>query len=232
MHNFENISTIAFDADDTLWVNELNFRETEAAFYRLMEEYGKEEDLWESLFDSEMKNIPVFGFGAKTLVICMMETAAKFSGGKTDSVLVDRIIELGRELVSKPMVLFDGTEEVLSELKKRYNLILATKGDLLEQERKIRKSGLAGYFGHIEIMSDKKKENYARLLDKTDCRPENFLMVGNSVKSDIVPVLEIGGYAIHIPYHIVWEYEKHEEEIRNPRFMKAENISALKGILL
>jgi putative hydrolase of the HAD superfamily len=138
--------------------------------------------------------------------------------------LISKTIEIGHELLMKPVELLDGVPETLESLKGKYRLVVATKGDLLDQERKLKKSGLQDHFHHIEIMSDKKESDYQKLLKHLDCGPEQFLMLGNSIKSDILPVLEIGGFAAHIPYHVTWTYEQHDLQLEHERFMEFKNI--------
>lgn len=202
------IKIIAFDADDTLWVNEPYYRETEAAFTRLLTDYLPEEEIGKLLFEMETRNIKLYGYGVKGFMLSMIETALQIVDGESANKIISQIIELGKALLHPPMVLLDGVTETLAALnKKELKLILVTKGDLLDQERKLKKSGLARCFHHIEIMSNKNNEDYQNLLDRLEITPEEFLMVGNSIKSDVLPVLSIGSYAIHIPYHTNWAHE-------------------------
>jgi len=205
-HNFKYIG---FDADDTLWVNEPYYRETENAFCTLMASFMPKEQLNAELLKIEIQNLELYGFGAKSFVLSMIETAHKISKNKINGQTVNKILNLGKDLINKPLVLLDGVEMLLNELyQKNYKLIIATKGDLLDQERKLKNSKLTKYFHHIEIMSDKKPSNYAKLLKHLDVVAQDFLMIGNSLKSDCIPVLDIGGYAVHIPYHTTWVHEK------------------------
>jgi len=228
------IKVIGFDADDTLWVNEPYFQETEKKFCLLLSEYLKSEDITAELLKTEMQNIELYGFGAKSFMLSMIETANRISDRKVSSSIIDEIIKLGKELLDKPVELLDGVEDVLQKLYGKYKLIVATKGDLLDQERKLRKSGIAKYFHHVEIMSDKKEENYKSLLNHLEILPENFLMVGNSFKSDILPVVNLGGYGIYIPYHVTWQHEKIDETISNgnERIKQIKEISELLEYLL
>lgn len=222
---------IAFDADDTLWVNEPYFQETEKIFCKLMDNYLPPAETSRELLKTELKNISLYGFGVKSFVLSMIETAARVSDGQADMELAGKIIEMGQVLLRKPVELLDGVKEVLQELNGTYYLVLATKGDLLDQERKLQKSGLDKYFHHIEIMSDKKEEDYRKLFKRLNCRPEHFLMVGNSYKSDILPVLELGGYAIYIPYHTTWAHEQADEEFESPNCYKINCFSELITLL-
>jgi len=219
-----NIKVIAFDADDTLWVNEPYFREAEEKFSNLLEDYLPHHSVQKELFKTEMDNLKLYGYGVKSFMLSMVETIANITDNKADIKLVNKALAFGRELLNKPIILLDGVEDVLKSLNGSYRLVMATKGDLLDQERKLIKSGLESHFHHIEIMSDKKVSDYAKLLKHLDCKPEHFLMIGNSVKSDVMPVLELGGHAIHVPYHTTWAYEKVDIKIKNPKFFEAETI--------
>src|SRR5690606_6209055 len=183
------------------------------------------------LFKTEMKNLHLYGYGVKGFILCMIETASRISNRTVSLELIDEIIAIGQELLQKPIELLQGVSEVLEELKGKYRLIVATKGDLLDQERKLKNSGLESYFHHIEIMSDKKVSDYKKLLKHLDCKPENFLMLGNSIKSDILPVLELGGYAAHIPYHVTWAHEHHEIQQQDPDFIQLTKINEILSYL-
>jgi putative hydrolase of the HAD superfamily len=204
----QSIKIIAFDADDTLWVNEPHYRNCENQAIKLLSPYGTENEIMQNLFQTEMQNLATYGYGAKSFALSMIETALKFSNFQISPTVIGQIIKLGKELINQELELLPDVKDVLAKLAKQYPLVLATKGDLLDQERKLSKSGLDKCFHHIEVMSDKKKENYARLLKNLNCLPEEFLMLGNSLKSDIIPVLELGGQAIYIPYHTTWEHER------------------------
>ncbi|MDR2235760.1 MAG: HAD family hydrolase [Chryseobacterium sp.] len=219
-----HITTIAFDADDTLWINEPYFQEAEKEFCRLLEDYLPQHSVSQELFKTEMKNLHLYGYGVKGFMLCMVETVSRISGGTASLQLIDKTIEIGQELLQKPIELLEGVKETLESLKGKYRLVVATKGDLLDQERKLKNSGLLDYFHHIEIMSDKKESDYRKLLKHLDCQPEHFLMLGNSIKSDILPVLEIGGFAAHIPYHVTWSHEQHEHHLEHDRFMELKSI--------
>lgn len=223
----KQIKVIAFDADDTLWVNEPYFREAEDKFCALLEEFLPRHQVAQELFKVEMQNLELYGYGVKAFMLSMMETALRICEKHLAPEVLERIIEIGREQLDKPVVLLEGVQDVLESLKGRYRLVVATKGDLLDQERKLQRSGLAHYFHHIEIMSDKKIKDYQKLIKHLDCQPEEFLMVGNSLKSDILPVLEIGGHAVHIPYHITWQHETVETEVEHANFRKMGQIVEL-----
>lgn len=226
----KKIKVIAFDADDTLWVNEPYFRETEAKFSQLLKKYLPEEEVDTVLFSVEMKNLELYGYGIKGFVLSMVEAVLKITEGKGDLELVSKVLSFGKEMLTKPVELLDGVGEVLKSLNGTYKVVLATKGDLLDQERKLIKSGLEKHFHHIEVMSDKKPTDYKKLLQHLDCKPEHFLMVGNSVKSDVLPVLEIGGNAIHVPFHTTWAHEEVEVK-ENDTFPVVENIAEVVNLL-
>ncbi|MBB6236777.1 putative hydrolase of the HAD superfamily [Pedobacter sp. AK013] len=219
------ITVIAFDADDTLWVNEPYFRETEEHFAGLLEDFMPRHSILAELYKTEMVNLPLYGYGIKGFMLSMTETAMKISLGKIDPIIVEKILELGKEMLNKPVVLLDGVEEVLKTLIGKYKLVVATKGDLLDQQRKLTKSGLDHYFHHIEIMSDKQEKDYQKLIKHLDCKPEEFLMLGNSLKSDVLPVLNIGGHAVHIPFHITWVHESIDHTIEHANFYQMESLS-------
>ena len=227
----KHIKVIAFDADDTLWVNEPYFRETEKEFTKLLKDYLPEDAIDKELLKIEIGNIPIYGYGIKGFMLSMIETASKIAGDSVDIELVNKIIALGKNMLNKPVELLDGVEAVLKSLNGDYKLVLATKGDLLDQERKLIKSGLEKHFHHIEVMSDKKTSDYKKLLKHLDCKPEHFLMVGNSVKSDIIPVLEIGAKAIHVPFHTTWIHEEVNSSLTNFDYLEVENISVISKFL-
>ena len=223
----DRIKIIGFDADDTLWINEPYYLETEKQFCQLLQDYHNSESISKELFKTEMQNLDIYGFGAKSFVLSMIETTLKITEKENAGHYIDKVLQLGKELIHKPLVLLDKVEDTLKSLKEKgYKLILATKGDLLDQERKLRNSGLEEYFHHIEIMSNKKEEDYRKLIAHMDIKAEEFIMIGNSLKSDILPVINIGGQAIYIPYHTVWLHEQIDEDsIENNNFHKAESIS-------
>ncbi len=225
------IKTIAFDADDTLWVNEPYFREAEEKFASLLEDYLPAHSTLKELYKQELENLPVYGYGIKGFMLSMIETAMEITSNNLPDQMVPSIIQIGRDMLAKPVELLPGVEEVLQNLNGDYRIVLATKGDLLDQERKLNKSGLESHFHHIEIMSEKKTNDFQKLIKHLDIAPEEFLMVGNSLKSDILPVLDLGGNAIHIPFHITWVHERIEHEVEHPNFRKAEKISEVENLL-
>lgn len=226
-----NITTIAFDADDTLWVNEPYFQEAEKQFCQLLGNYLPQHSVSQELFKTEMKNLHLYGYGIKGFMLCMIETANRVTNKTVSLDVINKIIKIGHELLQKPTELLDGVQETLDNLKDNYRLIVATKGDLLDQERKLKKSGLEHYFHHIEIMSEKKVADYQKLLKHLDCKPENFLMLGNSIKSDIIPVLELGANAAHIPYHVTWTHEQLEHNLKHDSFIELKTINEITNYL-
>lgn len=227
----DKIEFIAFDADDTLWENELHCQDFERKFCHLLADHLPAPAVSRELLNTEMKNLHIYGYGLKGMMLSMIETTCRITGKDGNIGCIEEIIKIGQELLEKPVELLEGSKEVLAQLCGRYKLILATKGDLFDQQRKIAASGLQKYFCHIEIMSDKKSADYRKLLNSVGCLPENFLMVGNSIKSDILPVLELGGYAIHIPHHVTWAHEQYEGEINHPRYLSLDTIKKVPGYL-
>lgn len=209
------IKVIAFDADDTLWINEPYFRDAEKEFVKLLKGYGTESEIDQAVFKKEIKNLNLYGYGIKGFVLSMVECALELSGNKINAKVIESILSIGKEMLDKPVELLDGVEEVLQELQGKYKLIVATKGDLLDQEKKIEKSGLLKYFHHIEVMSDKKEKDYYKLLKRLEIKPSELLMVGNSLKSDVLPLIKIGASAIHIPFHTTWIHERVSKEERS-----------------
>jgi putative hydrolase of the HAD superfamily len=225
------LKIIAFDADDTLWHNEAYFQETEKKFCILLENYLPQHTIARELLLTEIKNIELYGYGIKAFILSMIETAIRITDKSIPNEAIDQIIGYGQELLNKPVDLMDGVEDVLQHLKGKYRLVMATKGDLLDQERKLKKSGLENYFHHIEIMSEKKEDDFRKLIKHLDIPPEQFAMIGNSLKSDIVPVLNLGGHAFHIPYHVTWAHERVETQIKNEKFTELNSIHELLNYL-
>lgn len=219
------IKVIAFDADDTLWENETFFRESENEFCELLKEYISEEQLIEKLLKVEHKNISSYGYGIKGFMLSMIETAIDVSNGKVSNEIIQSILEIGNKMLLKSVEILDGVNDVLENLHPKYKLVVLTKGDLLDQERKLSKSNLQKYFHHVEIVSEKNEHGYQRILNHLEIEAHEFLMIGNSLKSDIIPVLNVGGHAFHIPFHTTWELEKVEGEIEHPKFKELKTIS-------
>jgi putative hydrolase of the HAD superfamily len=228
------IKVISFDADDTLWVNEPYFQKIAEKFYLILKKYAPKDEISEKLYKTEINNLVSYGYGVKGCVLSMLEAAVKISKYNITPHEVEKILNLAKELISKPLILLDNVEQVLKKLSEEYKLIIATKGDLLDQRRKLKQSGLSKYFHHIEVMTGKMEENYLHLLSRIETKPANFLMIGNSVKSDILPVINIGGHAIHIPYHVTWQHELSGDSsiCREDRFQEVKEIKNILEILL
>lgn len=222
---------IAFDADDTLFVNETYFLEIEEKFCGLMKKYVTHQNISDELFQIEIDNIKIYGYGIKAYILSMIEAALKISNATIPIEVIEKIVGYGKELLEKPIVLLDGVEETLEALYGKYKLVVATKGDLLDQRRKLHDSGLGKYFHHIEVMSDKQEKDYSDLLKRLDIHPSEFLMIGNSLKSDVLPVLNIGGQAVHIPFHTTWAHERIDFKIEHDNFYSFEKLTDILRII-
>ncbi len=225
--NPDQIKVIAFDADDTLFVNEPYFEETEKKFVILMQDYLSHQGLSQELFKTEIANLPLYGYGIKGYILSMIEAALLISDQTISVNVVSKILEYGKELLQKPIELLEGVEDTLRALHGSYKLVVATKGDLLDQRRKLHNSGLGKYFHHIEVMSDKQEKDYSDLLKRLEISPDAFFMVGNSLKSDVLPVLAIGGHAVHIPFHTTWLHERIDHKVTHERFKALGRIDEL-----
>ena len=198
---------IAFDADDTLWHNERLYVSAQARFVELLAHYHSPEWIHERLYQTEMANLQHFGYGIKAFALSMIETAIELTEGRIFGQDVQALIVLAKEMLNAEVELLDHVAETVAELAQTYPLMVITKGDLLDQETKISRSGLGHHFKYIEVVSAKTREAYKRLLKQHAIKPERFLMVGNSLRSDILPILELGGQAVYIPYHLTWMHE-------------------------
>lgn len=207
----KSIKVIGFDADDTLWSNAVYFKEAEQVFQRLLMPYVSIDTLKTELYATESKNMEWYGYGAMAFTLSMIETAIRVTGGAVSADIIADIMQAGRSILEKPIELFPGVREVLPQLQHQYRLVVVTKGDLLDQERKLNNSGLVPYFQHIEVVSEKHEANYEQLVQFMGIQPAEFLMVGNSLKSDVIPVLSIGGHAVHVPYEMEWVHEMAEK---------------------
>lgn len=225
--SMHNIKAIAFDADDTLWVNEPYFQETERKFCALLEDYLPHHTISQELYQTEVQNMALYGYGVKAFMLSMVETAIRISGGTLPNEILGRIIQYGKEHLDKPIEMLDDVEHVLKSLNGKYRLVLATKGDLLDQERKLKKSQLERYFHHIEIMSEKHEADYLKLIRHLDIAPEQFMMIGNGLKSDVLPVLAIGGHAIHVPFHTTWLHEQIDVSVTHEKFRQVDKLSEI-----
>jgi len=227
----ENIDWIAFDADDTLWHNEPFFDEAQQRFAQLFQNYVSHQEALQVIFQHQVNNLPLYGFGIKAFTLSMMDSALEITQGNLTGKTVEMILQIGRDLLQKPVELLPEVVGVLTELQKKYKLIVATKGDLKDQHRKLHDSGLGSYFHRIEVLSDKTTVDYQKMLHRLDCKPERFVMIGNSLRSDVLPVLQLGGHAFHIAYHTTWEYEKIDFELQHENFRTLSNLNELLRIL-
>ena len=226
--SFMHIKTIFFDADDTLWVNETHYRNTERAFFKLI---GlNEQDGIRELLHTEMQNMPLYGYGAKAFTLSMLETAQRILGAQQAAAVTAPVLELGKKLIAAPMELLPGVRQTLQELAPFYTLAVATKGDLLDQQRKLQNSGLRDFFAHAEIMTDKTPQAYLNLCRALKTEPAHTLMVGNSLRSDILPALEAGLQAVYIPCQDGWIYEE-APNTPLPDFVTLKNIQELPALL-
>jgi putative hydrolase of the HAD superfamily len=227
-----NLKVIAFDADDTLWVNETYFRDAEDEFAQLLNDYETENKIHQELFKKEIENLKIYGYGVKGFMLSMIESALELSNNQIEPNTINKILEIGKDMLEKPIELLDGVEEVLQSLHGKYKLIVATKGDLLDQERKLERSGILKYFHHVEVMSEKKVPDYKKLIGHLDIHPSELLMIGNSLKSDVLPLLEIGASAIHVPFHTTWAHEEvNEKQSQNKDFKTISNIKEVLDLL-
>ena len=225
---FTHIKTIFFDADDTLWQNETHYRQTEKQLFALL---GlNEKDGTRELLQTEMQNLPLYGYGAKGFTLSMLETAQRVLGPQKAAAVTGPVLELGKKLISAPMELLPHVRETLQELAPFYTLAVATKGDLLDQQRKLKNSGLTSFFAHAEIMTDKTPQAYLNLCRALKTEPAHTLMVGNSVRSDILPPLEAGLQAVYIPCVCGWIYEE-APNTPLPDFVTLKNIQELPALL-
>lgn len=206
--DYRTVEVVAFDADDTLWVNEPFFRESERRFCALVAPWAGAEEAVERLYAREVANMPLYGYGVKACVLSMVETALELGGERLPASVVGELLALGRDQLQRPVELLPGVRETLRRLQGRYRLAVVTKGDLLDQRRKLRLSGLAPCFDAVEVMADKDEAAYGEVMRRLGVDPGAFLMVGNSLRSDVLPVVTLGGRAVHIPFGETWRHEE------------------------
>ena len=223
-----NKRIIGFDADDTLWENEVFFHQAQMKFIDL---HPHIKDPEEVIFQIEKENIKFYGYGIKGFVLSLLEASVRFSNNQPDLQNIAKIIKIGKGMLAQPIQLLPEVKDTLRHLSEHYTLIMITKGDLLDQQKKVRGSGLEKYFRSIEIVSEKNEQTYLEILNKNNILPEYFLMVGNSLKSDILPVTKIGGTGIYIPHKFTWRYEELDGTCDLERFVKLKTISNLKVLL-
>lgn len=219
------IEVIGVDADDTLWHSEGHFHVTEQRYVELLEPWVEPEAVHTALVETERRNLAVFGYGVKGFTLSMIETALTLTGHRIDGNAIERILTMGKELMGHPVELLDGVADTLGELGGAgHRLVLISKGDLFHQESKVAASGLGDIFESVEIVAEKDPATYARVLLRLGARPSRFCMIGNSVRSDIAPVLELGGAGVHVPYRITWELEHAEVDESHPRLARVREI--------
>jgi putative hydrolase of the HAD superfamily len=225
------LTTIGFDADDTLWQNEQFYRLTESHFTELLADYAEGPTISGRLLDAEKRNLQHYGFGIKGFTLSMIETAIEITEGKVPASVIAQILDTGRDLLSHPVETMPHVRETLGALADTYLLVMITKGDLFDQERKLAQSGLGDFFHAVEIVSDKTAVTYRRIFSKIGGGPERAMMVGNSLKSDIVPAIAAGSYGVFVPHELTWVLEHVEEPSEAPRFRKIEHLGELRGLI-
>ena len=223
------VELIGLDADDTLWHSEGHYAVTQERFSELLSDWVDAERIADALLETERRNLAIFGYGVKGFTLSMIETSIALTGGEIDGRHIERIIEFGKEMLGHPVELLDGVADTLAELSDRYRLALITKGDLFHQESKVAASGLADVFERVEIVAEKDAPTYRRILESAVLGPERFCMIGNSLRSDISPVLDLGGAGIHVPYHVTWEMEHAEIDESHPRLRRVADIRQAPG---
>lgn len=225
------ISMIGFDADDTLWQNEQYYRFTEDSFRQLLAEYAEGDHVSEQLLEAEKRNLAHYGFGIKGFTLSMIETALEITEGKVPSSVIGEILSIGRELLKHPVECLPHARDALEALRGQYFLVLITKGDLFDQERKLAQSGLGDFFDAVEIVSDKSATTYRRIFGKHGEGPERAMMVGNSLKSDVVPAIAAGAWGVFVPHELTWVLEHVEKPAEAPRFREIGDLGELPGLI-
>ncbi|MCP4561512.1 MAG: HAD hydrolase-like protein [Bosea sp.] len=227
----DNLTTIGFDADDTLWQNEQFFRLTEDRFVALLGEHGEAAEISGKLLEAEKRNLAFYGFGIKGFTLSMIETALEVTRGQVPPAVIGEILSAGREMLAHPVETLPHAQDTLAALAGRYRLVLITKGDLFDQERKLAQSGLGDFFDAVEIVSDKSAATYEKLFARHGDGPRRALMVGNSLKSDIVPALAAGAWAVHVPHALTWALEHAEEPTGHERYRALPDLAGLAAVL-
>jgi putative hydrolase of the HAD superfamily len=225
------ITTLGFDADDTLWQNEHFFRLTQQRFADFLADYADPSMLGPRLLDAERRNLKLYGFGIKGFVLSMVETAIEVTEGRVPGSVVAKILDAGREMLAHPVDLLPGVQETLDSLQGRYRLVLITKGDLFDQERKLAASGLAELFDGVEIVSDKSTASYERIFERHGDGAARAMMIGNSLKSDVVPALEAGAWGVLVPHSLTWELEHADEPVSHSRYRSVATLGEIPPLL-
>jgi putative hydrolase of the HAD superfamily len=225
------LTTIGFDADDTLWQNERFFRMTEERFAALLADHAEPEGLKTRLLETEMRNLETYGFGIKSFTLSMIETAIEVTAGRVPATTLAQIMEFGREMMRHPIEPLPHVAETLETLAGRYRLVLVTKGDLFDQERKLAQSGLGDFFDGVEIVSNKTVETYSRVFSRHGDGPERAMMVGNSIKSDVLPAIRAGSWGVFVPHELTWAFEHQDPPEDEPRFRALDHLGELKQVI-
>ena len=226
-----SLSAIGFDADDTLWQNEQFYRLTEARFTALLADYAEPADLSRKLLEAERRNLKLYGFGIKGFTLSMVETAIEVTGGRVPSKVIGDILAAGRDMLVHPVETLPHARDTLERLSGSYRIILITKGDLFDQERKLAASGLGDLFDGVEIVSDKNAATYERIFTRYGEGPDRAMMVGNSLKSDVVPAIAAGSWGVYVPHDLTWVVEHDEEPKDAPRFRRIADLGELAGLI-
>lgn len=228
------IELVAFDGDDTLWHNESIFSMTQQRFTDLMEPYVQDDDLAERLFATEMRNLRLFGYGVKSFTLSMIETAIELSDARVTAEEIAAIIHAGRSMLQHPVELLEGVEDAIERVSEQCAVMLITKGDLFDQESKLARSGLGDRFEAVEIVAEKDETTYRRILTRRGLPADRFVMVGNSGRSDIVPTLALGAWAVHVPYPLTWAHERIDDATfeTNERYRRIHSLVDLPAVLL
>ena len=225
------VSTIGFDADDTLWQNETFFRMTEQRFTELLSNHGEHHVLSARLLEAERRNLAFYGYGVKGFTLSMIETAVEVTKGEVEASVIAEILSFGRQMLQNPVETLPQARETLDALAGRYRILLITKGDLFDQERKLAQSGLGEYFDAVEIVSEKTRQTYERIFARHGDGAAHAVMVGNSLKSDVVPAIAAGSYGVHIPHELTWALEHETAPEGNPRFHRIGTLGELPPLI-
>src|SRR5437764_6678739 len=226
------VRVVGFDGDDTLWHSETRFDVTQGEFRDLLKRHVPDADVDRRLAEMEMKNLSIYGYGVKSFTLSMLETAIELTQGRIPASDLEVVLGWGKRMLMEPTKLIDGVEETLRAMSARYDLLLITKGDLFDQESKLARSGLGELFLGVEILSEKDVDTYSRVFERRGIKAEEFVMVGNSLRSDVLPVVSLGGHAVHIPYEVTWDHEHvPEEEMPKGGWRRIASIRELPGLL-
>jgi putative hydrolase of the HAD superfamily len=225
------LELVAFDADDTLWHNLIHFEAAEQAFGEMFSSYIPAADAARMLQQAEMRNLKFYGFGVKSFTLSMIETANDITSGAVDGAMISKLLQRGRDMLDHEVEILPHVEDTLKELHKDQKLLLITKGDLFHQERKVLASGLAHYFEGVEIVSDKKPDSYLKICKRYGGDVSRSLMAGNSIKSDVLPMIEAGGHGVYVPFSVLWEHEHEEVPAHTPRFHEVKDIRGVVDVV-